>query len=548
MASAAPQIGKLLKDANLVSEAYIQFAVREQEATGEKLGECLIRLGIVSDSDIAKALAAQSGMPFIDLRVFIPDPNVLSRLPAQVARQNLVLPLFVKGNSLHIAVTDPYDPTYSEIIFRFTGLPATAHVGGRNELKKLVERFYYLLEHPVADEIDGIVERARLNPSIDIDIAKLVDMLLSSAVSLRATDLHITPSSVSSRVMFRVDGIMSSAYVFPAVFHSRLATNIKVRSGMDIAEQRKPQDGRMSFEFLGDFFDIRVSSLRTNFGENMVLRILPSRGGQVLGLSDLGFEHDQMQVMKQLFSHPHGMVLLTGPTGSGKTTTLYAALRIQDVIGKNIITVEDPIEYEFMMIRQTQVNEKAGYDFASAIRTFLRQDPDVILVGEIRDDETASFAVRAALTGHLVLSTLHANTAMGAIARLRDLGVSPFLLASSLVGIAAQRLVRRLCPDCKEKYLPSSELIERYKLSPDGEYFRPVGCQHCRQTGYSGRMVVAEILPFTKEILRLVAEDAPLGDIDDQARKEGFADLMDIGLTKVKRGETSLDEIQRVIY
>ncbi|MGB9711589.1 MAG: GspE/PulE family protein [Dissulfurimicrobium hydrothermale] len=548
MAGTAPQIGKLLKDAGLVTDAQIQFAVAEQKATGEKLGECLIRLGIVSDSDIARALAEQSGLSFIDLGAFTPDPAVLSRLPAQTAKQNLILPLFIKDNNLHIAVSDPYVSTYAEIIFRLTGFPAVVHIGGRDELKKLVERFYYLLEHPVEEAIETIVTRARLNPNADIDIARLLDMLFSAAISVRATDVHITPSSISTRVMFRVDGMMTSAYVFPAVFHNRLVTNIKVRAGMDIAEQRKPQDGRMSFEFLGDVFDIRVSSLRTNFGENMVLRILPSRGGQTLGLADLGFEPGQLAVVRQLFSYPCGMIFLVGPTGSGKTTSLYAALKVQDVISKNILTVEDPIEYEFMMIRQTQVNEKAGYDFASAIRTFLRQDPDVMLIGEIRDEETAIFAVRAALTGHLVLSTLHANSAMGALARLGDLGITPFLLANSLVGIISQRLVRRLCPYCKEAYVPPSDILNRYGLPPTGgSYFRPGGCKQCRGTGYLGRTVIAEILPFSKDILRLVADGASLGKIEDQARKEGFNDLMHAALVKVKNGETSFDEIERVV-
>ncbi|OCC15094.1 Type IV fimbrial assembly, ATPase PilB [Dissulfuribacter thermophilus] len=547
MPQTALPIGQLLKEHGLIEENEIEFALQEQKATGERLGECLTRLGLVTETELSKALAAQSGLPFIDLRTFTPDQECLKRLPVQAARQKKILPLWIDGAEIHVAISDPYDTGIQEIVFRLTGLQPRPHIGARDELEKLIEWFYHLLEHPADEAIEEVTTRLRTNPNANIDVNQLVDLILTSAVSKRTTDIHLTPSDVSSRVMFRIDGVLRPAHVFPSSIHHRLITNIKVRSGMDISEQRKPQDGRMTFEFLGDSFDIRVSSVRTNFGENMVLRLLPSRGGNVLSIVDLGFEDDQLKKIRTLFARPHGMVLVTGPTGSGKTTTLYAALREQDAIGKNIITVEDPIEYEFLMIRQTQVNERAGYTFSSAIRTFLRQDPDVILVGEIRDEETAVLATRAALTGHLVLSTLHTNTTLGAIARLIDLGISPYLLSTSLIGVIAQRLLRRLCPKCKEPYDPEPGLLKELNLPPDGTFYRATGCPECQNTGYSGRTVVGEVLYLSKTILTLIAQEAPLGEIEAQARKEGFYDFAQAGIKKITRGETSIEEYQRVI-
>lgn len=541
------QIGKLLLQYDLVNEDMIAFALYEQSATGERLGECLIRLGFITDNDLARVLADQSGSPFMDLRTFAPDREIMEKIPAQMARQQLILPLYIEEGRLHIAVSDPYDKTASELIFRITGRTPVIHIAGMNELKKLIERFYFLLEHPVEEEISSVTERLKLDPGAEVNVAGLVDKLLNSAISLRVTDVHITPSDLSSRIMFRIDGVMRPAHIFTSGLHNRLVTNIKVRSGMDISEQRKPQDGRMSFEFLGDAFDIRVSSVRTNFGENLVLRLLPSRGGSSFSIRDLGFEGQDLEKLVRLFSLPHGMVLVTGPTGSGKTTTLYAALREQDAIGRNILTVEDPIEYEFLMTRQTQVNERAGYTFASAIRTFLRQDPDVILVGEIRDRETAVLGVRAALTGHLVLSTLHTNTALGALARLRDLGISSYMLSTSLVGVIAQRLVRLLCPHCKRPWSPPPDLLEECGLQAGAEYYQPSGCGKCRETGYHGRVAVSEILTFSRELVKLVAEDASFREIEDQARKEGFTDMWASGRKKVFSGKTSIMELKRVM-
>jgi len=544
---APPKLGDLLINEGFITYEQLDFSLREQKATGERMGECLMRLGLLTDSDLASVLAKQVDYPYIDLRNFLPDHSLLALIPAGIATHFQFLVIERKDNTLHIAISDPFSNSAEEQAYRITGLIIKAHVAGEYQLKRMIERFYYLIENPVEDEIKAITDRLLRNPNHDVEVQKLLDNLLVSAISYRVTDIHITPSDLSSRVMFRIDGVLKPMYVFPVNLHSRLITTIKVSSGMDIAEQRKPQDGRMSFDFFGETFDIRVSSLRTNFGENLVLRLLPSRGSSTFNIRDLGFAERTQRILRSIFSLPYGMVLVTGPTGSGKTTTLYAALREQDAIGKNILTVEDPIEYELLMIRQTQVNAKAGYTFASAIRTFLRQDPDVMLIGEIRDEETAVLAVRAALTGHLVLSTLHSNSAIAALARLKDLGVSPYLLSTSLKGILCQRLVRRLCSFCKKPASIGPELLEKYGLDPSGTYYRAGRCNHCQETGYVGREPISEVVPISDGLMRLIANDASLGEIEDVVFKEGVTDLRASGLRKVREGTTSLEECIRVV-
>jgi len=547
MSSTNIPLGKLLKDQGLITEEQIKFSLIEQKITGEKIGECLRRLGLISDTDLARAISLQSDFPFINLSGFIPEMQLLKRCPSQIAKQFNILPVSYDNKKLTFAISDPFSATTKEVVFRTTGYLPDFFVGSEIEIKKLIERFYYLLDHPIEQEIDKVILSLKRDPLSDIDISGLIENILSVALSYRTTDVHITPSDITTRIMFRIDGMMTLSYVLPVKLHQRLITNLKIKSEMDISEQRKPQDGRMSFNFLGDNFDIRVSTIRTNNGENMVLRLLPSRGNTILGLNDLGFEEEQLKRISSLFTKPNGILLVTGPAGSGKTTTLYAALKEQDAIGKNILTVEDPIEYEFSMIKQTQVNEKAGYTFASAIRNFLRQDPDVILIGEIRDEETAMLAVRAALTGHLVLSTLHTNTALGAIARLKDLGISPYLLSSSLIGIISQRLCRVLCEKCKIAYIPTNEEKKKYFLSDKDIIYQPVGCPSCRETGYRGRIAVSEELVFTSNILSLLAEDAPLTKIKNDAIKEGFYTIDHDALNKLKKGVISIMEIERVL-
>ena len=538
-------IGQLLKEKGYVSEAHIKFALKEQQATGERLGEVLSRLGLVTDFEVAKVLAEQSGYPFLDLRNVKPEPRALMKVPPNLARENEVLPFRLKGLVLHVAVADPYNTRIFDLLTRVSHCQLKIYVASRSEIKRTIEWYYYFLQKPPEEEINRVVERLKRNPAAEINVEELLNNILIYAISLRATDVHLTPSEKSCRVYYRLDGLLELYFVFPAALHPRLIGAIKVRAGMDIAEQRRPQDGRMRFEFLGEEYDFRISTVRATHGENMVIRILPVQA-TVLHLSSLGFEEREIKQLELLFTKPYGMIIVTGPTGSGKTTTLYSALRLIDVISKNVLTAEDPVEYSFPLIRQTQINEEIGYTFAAAIRHFLRQDPDVILVGEIRDEETATMAVRAALTGHLFLSTLHTNDAISAVERLRDLGVKDNLLAGSLLGVTAQRLLRRICPHCKEEYKPPEELLRRYQL-PKRTYFRGKGCSMCRGTGYAGRFAVTEIFYVSPEVRELIAQGAPYTEILKVARKEGFVSLLEAAKRKVLAGETTIEEMARVI-
>jgi type IV pilus assembly protein PilB len=386
---------------------------------------------------------------------------------------------------------------------------------------------------------------------------EFVNFIINSGIINRASDIHITPENLSSNVFYRIDGIMQHFYALPLDFHAYLVSRIKILSNLDIAEQRLPQDGSFTHKFLNEEFDLRVSTVPTAFGENVVLRIL-SKDISVFNLENLGFEDFQINLLKKHFNKSMGILLLTGPTGSGKTTTLYSALRRINILNRNVVTVEDPIEYKFPFIKQTQINEKAGYTFSRAIRSFLRQDPDVILIGEIRDLETAEMAVRASMTGHLVLSTLHSNDAVGAIPRLEDIGIKPFLIASSLNAIVSQRLIRKVCPSCKVEYETdtldiakalgiSVEAVKKYAKNEKVTVAKGKGCSHCNNTGYLGRTVLAEILEVDEEISSAIVESKNINYIKKLAIEKGMIPIKEIGLIKILRHITTIEEINRVV-
>lgn len=539
-------IGEILKERGLVSEDYIRFALLEQRATGERLGEVLVRVGMVTDLEIAKALSDQSGLPFIDLTELSPLPSALDLVPINFAKNNLVLPFDLYNGVLKVAITDPFNQHLMNAIQRLAARQVEFYITGAQSLAKSIEKFYYFKEHNLEEELKTLIERLKANPNLDFDVEDLLNKLLILGIARRATDLHTISTLRSLQIFYRVDGILDPVVVFPQTVYRRLINVIKIRSQLDIAESRRPQDGRMSFVFLESKYDLRVATAPTSFGETVVIRYLPT-GAQVQNLEYLGFDLDEVKLIDEILTQPFGMFLITGPTGSGKSTTLFASLRRINLLEKNVLTAEDPVEYLLPLARQTQVNEEIGYTFARAIRAFLRLDPDVILVGEVRDEETATMAVRAALTGHLFLSTLHTNDAVSSIFRLKDMGIKPDLLASALKGVVAQRLIRKICPHCAEPYRPSEELLKYYQLPDNFEYKRGKGCFHCNYKGYLGRTVVCEIFFVDEELAKIIAEDAPLSEIYNKARDRGMKSLREDGREKVLKGITTVEEIKRVV-
>ena len=542
----APQslpLGTLLKQAGLIKEPMIEYALKIQKATNERLGAVLLRLRMVTDDEIARVLARQTGLAYDDLDGATSDPTILKQIPYVFAKKTDMLPVAVENERLIIAVGDPFSERAMAQIGRFTHYPVTVHVAPQAKLRRLIDRFYYRLEHPLTAEVEQITLAAREGRNYSTE--RLVDLVLNTALDLRASDIHISPTETATLVSYRTDGVLHPQYAFHASTHSRIVSTIKVTAGMNIAEQNRPQDGRMTLKFLGDEFDLRISTIPTAHGENMVIRLLATGVG-LMSVVGLGFDERQVEAIVRLVEQPYGMILATGPTGSGKSTTLYALLRYIDCIENNVLTVEDPIEFDMPLVHQVAVNEKAGVTFASAIRTFFRQDPDIILVGEIRDEETATLGIRAALTGHLVLSTLHTNDAAGRHRPPRDLGVGMFLLSNSLSGVVAQRLLRRLCSYCKRPVTLTDAERQRFGIKAS-QAFRAVGCDRCLRTGYLGRVAAGEVLEIDGEIQGLVANGRPAHEIQQAAQRKGMHTIKDSALRLVAAGLTDLAEVGRVV-
>jgi len=539
------RIGDLLKDEGIITDQQVGLALKEQQATRERVGDVLLRLGMVTQTELAQAIAEQSHVEFLELRNYTPPKEALKSLPLQFAKDNSLLPVAVDDGTLTLATGEPDNSKIMDLASRIAKKKIAFVVASSSQISTHIEKDYYLLEHPLEEEIKEHLEHSKRNPH-DVDTERLCRLFLMSAINSRATDIHITPTNRTTQVHYRIDGILYPFYTFPIELHPRIISTLKVKSDMDISEQRKPQDGRMTFDFLNEKYDMRVSTLRVSHGENMVMRILSS-SEELYSLKNLGLAEEDITNLKDTLSKPFGMVLVSGPTGSGKTTTLYASLREINSIEKNIVTVEDPVEYQFPLIRQTQVNEKAGYVFASAVRAFLRQDPDVILIGEIRDADTATMGLRAAQTGHLVLSTVHANDAVGAIPRLKDLGMRDYMISSSLLCVIAQRLVRALCPYCKEHYESGEAEQHLFGIAPGSMIYSPKGCPQCLRTGFLGRIMVAEILVVSKEIEKLISTGAHPFEIKEKAIEEGMYTLSGDASRKIISGRTSFEEARRVL-
>ena len=544
-------IGKLLEEAGFINQEQIEVALHVQKASPMFFGEVLQDLDFVTPSEIAEAVAQQNNLDFIDLATRVPSHEALKLVPHEVAISRAILPLDVDEETLTIAAEDVNDIMTLDYLRKISGKKIKFLVSDKSSIARYSEIFYYQLKNPIEAEISQTVKDTLEHK--EIDIPHLVDLLLNNAIKDRVTDIHITPEGSASHIFYRIDGVLQHYYSLPLSLHPQIVARIKITSNLDISEQRKPQDGAFSYEFLNEEFDLRVSTLPTNHGENIVMRLL-GKGSSLFSLEHLGLTKENSQKVEKYFTKPYGIILIVGPTGSGKTTTLYSALRKVNSLKKNVMTIEDPIEYKFTFIKQTQLNVKAGYTFDSAIRAFMRQDPDVILVGEIRDPETAELAVRASITGHLVLSTLHTNNAIGTIPRLDDLDIPPYLVASGLLSIIAQRLVRKLCPHCKAKVEKTNEeLLEIgvpqniIDINPEYEIYEAVGCDQCRNTGYNGREAIIEIFELDTELEGLISKRASTLEILDLAKKKGMKTMQEDGYIKVLNGQTTIDEIDRVI-
>ncbi|MFZ1624435.1 MAG: ATPase, T2SS/T4P/T4SS family [Gammaproteobacteria bacterium] len=552
------QLGEFLVEKGLITHDQLRVALTEQKQSNERIGKVIARLGLVSESVVRDMLAEMLRVESIDLSKVVPDAAAVALLPEDVARRFRVLPVAFDPATrvLTMAMADTFDVVARDQVSALLGghIEIRTLLASDAEIQGAIENFYdrELSLAAILQEIDsptpGRTPAARNTDNLTQPMVRLIDALLGDAVRRRASDVHIEPEDGFVRVRYRVDGVLHQVSTIHRKFLAAIVVRIKVMAGMDITETRAPQDGHIALTIGGRPVDFRVATQPTIHGENIVLRILDRRAG-IVPLDGLGLPDDQLTLLKMLLARPEGVILVTGPTGSGKTTTLYSILNYRNDESVNIMTLEDPVEYPFPMIRQTSLAEAVKLDFATGIRSLMRQDPDIILVGEIRDEATAEMTFRAAMTGHQVYSTLHTNSALGAIPRLLDIGLKPGVLAGNIIGIVAQRLVRRLCPECKEGYEASD--IERRLMGIDTSaaptIYRSKGCKHCNQVGYRGRMSIMEIVRFDRELDEALAQNKSLGELRAIAAASGFKPLADDGMRRVLSGDTSLDEIARVI-
>jgi len=538
-------IGSLLKENGFVNEQQISYALQKQKVTGERLGELLERLGFVSGYDVARMLAGQEGLDFVDVRQFVPSEGALKLFNMKLCLVEHFLPIRRDGDELEVVCASTNLAHLRQLVLSRSGLHPRFLYGQRSDIHQAVGQYYHFLENPLEEQLDREISKATEDVDMVRGLDHLLDHLLHLAVKYRATDIHIQPDEKSIHVSFRVDGVLRPMLCMSPRL-KRLVSTIKMKASIDIAEQRLPQDGSFTEIILDHNYDLRVSTVIGLHGESIVMRIL-ERNNSVKGFAELGFSDTNRKLLSRMFSQPSGMILLTGPTGSGKTTSLYAGLRSMNLLEKNVLTVENPVEYQIPMATQTEVNLRSGYSFERAITHFLRHDPDVMLVGEIRNAETAHTAVTAAETGHLVLSTIHVNSAYGVIPRLVSLGVSAQLLSDSLVGIINQRLVRVICPSCKESYKASDEDCSYLGLDSIDILYRGAGCVVCRETGYVGRTPIYEAITMAKGMPDLIVQGGSRTELEALAGQHGFRPIFEMGVQEVLKGTISVEELMRVL-
>jgi type IV pilus assembly protein PilB len=549
----------MLLSEGLITQAHLDAALKAQAERGLPIGQLLVEGGAVTEAVLMGALARQLGLEFVDLAEYPIDRGAVALLPEAMARRLLALPVTWAGESLVVAMADPGNVLAVDDLRAVTGSEVAIVVATRTQLTEAIDRFHRLdaevdeVAQIAAEELADVDDDVAREAVEDAPIVKFVNLLIAQAVADRASDIHVEPTETDLRIRFRVDGVLHEVMHSPRSIQGGVISRLKVMADINIAERRIPQDGRISLNVAGKPVDLRVATLPTVYGEKVVMRILDKAQAR-LTLTDLGFHPAVLPRFEACFRKPYGTILVTGPTGSGKSTTLYATLNVLNSTDKNVITVEDPVEYRLAGINQVQVNPKAGLTFASALRSILRSDPDIILVGEIRDRETATIAIEASLTGHLVLSTLHSNDAASTPMRLVEMGVEPFLVISALDCVVAQRLARKLCDRCREEYEPThGELTEAgwpaalLKAEGAPTLYRAVGCAACSRTGYRGRLAVHEVMVMSEEIRRMVVERYSSEDIKKTALSQGMLTLREDGLVKVAQGKTTLEELFRVI-
>ncbi|MDF2592891.1 MAG: type secretion system protein GspE [Clostridia bacterium] len=550
------KLGNILVQAGLINTEQLEAILQNQTNKNKKLGELVVEAGYASDEEIVQLLEYQLGIPSMDLNKFYVDPEIPKVLNENLARKYIVLPVGIQKDSITVAMADPLNIIALDDIAIATGfsvLPVIAKPKdilaaidlhyGKQRAEKVIEEFKNEFFADTLDEIDP----EELNNINSAPVVKLVNSIISQAVKMRASDIHIEPFESILRVRYRIDGELQEIVSPSKAAHSALVTRIKIMGKMDIAEKRVPQDGRIETDIDGREIDMRISSLPTVYGEKIVIRLL-DRSNFLTNKSNLGMTPKNMEAYDKIIMNPNGIILVTGPTGSGKSTTLYATLKELNKDNINIITVEDPVEYKLNGINQVQVNPKAGLTFANGLRSILRQDPDIIMIGEIRDGETAEIAVRAAITGHLVLSTVHTNDAPSTLTRLIDMGVEPYLVSSSLVGVISQRLVRRICNNCREPYELDDREAGFFDKQPQDIVYHGKGCELCNKTGYKGRIAVHEVMPITKEIRAMINNRRSVDDIRDLAYKTGTDSLKENCKKLVLEGITTVEEMIKISY
>jgi type IV pilus assembly protein PilB len=546
--SQSQTLGDMLLETGRITRSQYELAQREKNRTGAKFGEVCERLGFISHEDVLQFIGQQTEILYLDFSKTPIDNEAIKLISGDLARSSKLIPVEEKDGKLTVAMANPNDINAIDQLRQITKLVIEPRIADEDTILSFVDEFYGMTIDP-EKEIEESLSQALSLDEVEEETApliKLVDSLLAQGIKEGATDVHIEVDETVGRVRYRIDGVLETAFILPKKIYRAVVSRIKIMSDLDITETRVPQDGALTVNYNTQDIDVRVSTMPIFWGESVVMRIL-RKPRFVMSLQDLGYWGENLEMFKRMIQKPYGMLVITGPTGSGKSTTLYAALSTLNTLEKNLITLEDPVEYKLAIAKQSPIHEKAGYTFAKGLRAILRHDPDMILLGEMRDEETAEMAFRASMTGHLVFTTLHANCASAAVARLLDMNIEPFVVSTSLLAVIAQRLARRICSKCKESYTPSEEELSYYPQLKELEnpvFYRGKGCEKCKYTGYKGRIGIFEVLEVNKEVNELILNKALSAEIERAAKMKS---MLEDGIEKILKGVTTIEEIKRVI-